>query len=64
MFAEVVEKGFLPDPRAKVCKYEYSNLAYAIKKLIGPHIDEEQTAKAKATTATWSTAPFWRKPGG
>jgi hypothetical protein len=62
MFAEVVEKGFLPDARAKVCKYEYSNLAYAINKLIGPHIDKELAAKATATTATWSTAPFWRRP--
>jgi hypothetical protein len=62
MFAEVVDRGFLPEARAKVCKYEYSNLAYAIKKLIGPHIDEELAAKAKATTAAWSTAPFWHKP--
>ena len=61
-FAEVVDKGFLPDARAKVCKYEYSNLAYAIKKLVGPNIDRELAAKAQATTATWSTAPFWRKP--
>jgi putative metallopeptidase DUF4344 len=61
-FAAVVENGYLPEARAKVCKYEYSNLAYAIKKLVGPHIDQEQAAKATATTATWSTAPFWRKP--
>jgi hypothetical protein len=61
-FAAVVDNGWLPEPRAKVCKYEYSNLAYAIKKLVGPHIDAELAAKATATTATWSTAPFWRKP--
>jgi len=61
-FAEIMDKGFLPEARAKVCKYEYSNLSYAIKNLIGPHIDKEQAAKAAATTATWSTAPFWRKP--
>jgi hypothetical protein len=61
-FAAVVDNGYLPEPRAKVCKYEYSNLAYAIKKLVGPYIDPELATKAAATTATWSTAPFWRKP--
>jgi hypothetical protein len=64
VFAAVVEKGYLPDARAKVCKYEYSNVAYAINALIGPHIDKVAAEKATATTATWSTAPFWRKPGG
>lgn len=64
IFAAVVEKGYLPEARARVCKYEYSNLAYAMNKLVGPHIDEGQAEKAAATTATWSAAPFWRKPGG
>jgi hypothetical protein len=62
IFAAVVEKGYLPDPRAKVCKYEYSNLSYAITKLIGPHIDQDKAEKAYETTETWSVAPFWRKP--
>jgi hypothetical protein len=61
-FATVVEKGYLPDPRAKVCKYEYSNLSYAITKLIGPHIDQDRAEKAYETTETWSMAPFWRRP--
>jgi hypothetical protein len=61
-FATVIEKGYLPDPRAKVCKYEYSNLSYAITKLIGPHIDQDRAEKAYETTETWSTAPFWRRP--
>jgi hypothetical protein len=62
IFADVVERGYLPDPRAKVCKYEYSNLAYAIAKLVGPHIDQDKAEKAYETTETWSTAPFWRRP--
>jgi hypothetical protein len=62
MFATVIEKGYLPDPRAKVCKYEYSNLAFAIARLVGPHIDQDKAEKAYATTETWSTAPFWRRP--
>jgi len=61
-FAAVVDNGYLPEARAKVCEFEYSNLSYAIKKLVGPHIDQELAAKARTTTATWSTAPFWRKP--
>ena len=62
IFAAVVEKGYLPDPRAKVCKYEYSNLSYAISKLVGPHIDQDKAEKAYETTETWSMAPFWRRP--
>jgi hypothetical protein len=62
MFATVIEKGYLPDPRAKVCKYEYSNLSFAITRLVGPHIDQDKAEKAYATTETWSSAPFWRKP--
>src|SRR5215472_9210968 len=34
MFAAVVEKDYLPEARAKVCKYEYSNLKYAVKAAI------------------------------
>jgi Putative metallopeptidase len=62
IFASVIEKGYLPDPRAKVCKYEYSNLSYAIAKLVGPHIDQDKAEKAYETTETWTGAPFWRKP--
>ena len=62
IFADVVDKGYLPDPRAKVCKYEYSNLSYAISKLVGPHIDQDKAEKAFETTETWSSAPFWHRP--
>jgi hypothetical protein len=49
-FAPVVEKDYLPDTRAKVCKYEYSNLAYAMKMLIMPHVDAAQSKRVFATT--------------
>jgi hypothetical protein len=39
IFAGVIEKGYLPEHRAKVCKYEYSNLRFAFRKMIVPHID-------------------------
>jgi hypothetical protein len=45
IFAEVVDKDYLPEHRAKVCKYEYSNLRYAFRTMIGPHIDQEKARK-------------------
>jgi Putative metallopeptidase len=62
IFAAVVERGYLPETRAKVCKYEYSNLRYAIKTLIGPHIDEELAKKVVAIH--WFTPPDAREPDG
>jgi hypothetical protein len=48
IFAAVITNGYLPEPRAKVCKYEYSNLRYAIKTLVEPHIDEKLAEKVVA----------------
>jgi hypothetical protein len=42
IFAAVVDKDYLPEARAKVCKYEYSNLRYAFRTLITPHVDQEK----------------------
>lgn len=39
LFADVVEKNFLPKERAEVCAREYDDLDFAMKTLIGPHID-------------------------
>ena len=41
LFADVVEKGFLPEDRAVGCKREYLQLAHAFATLIGPHIDSK-----------------------
>src|SRR5262249_49297337 len=38
IFHRVIEYDLLPEARAKVCKYEYSNLRYAFRTLITPHI--------------------------
>jgi hypothetical protein len=40
IFSGVVEKGYLTEHRAKVCKYEYGSLRFAFHKMITPHIDE------------------------
>jgi hypothetical protein len=42
IFSQVVEKGYLPEHRAKVCKYEYGNVRFAFRKMITPHIDMDR----------------------
>jgi hypothetical protein len=46
LFADVVEKGYLPKQRAEGCDVEYEQLAFAL----GPYIDQNQ---AKKVLATW-----------
>jgi hypothetical protein len=48
VFAAVIERGYLPERRAKVCTLEYSNLRYAIKTLISPHVDQKLAEKVVA----------------
>jgi hypothetical protein len=39
LFADMVEKGYLPKQRAEECKDEYRQVADAYEQLISPHID-------------------------
>jgi hypothetical protein len=39
LFADAVEKGFLPPERAEMCEDEYRQVDYAYRALIGPHVD-------------------------
>jgi hypothetical protein len=48
IFHRVVDFDYLPQRRAKVCKYEYSNLRYAFRALIMPHVDTGQVKKVIA----------------
>jgi hypothetical protein len=41
LFADVVEKKFLPKERAADCNREYHQVAYAFQQLIHPHIDRD-----------------------
>jgi Putative metallopeptidase len=50
LFADVVEKGYLPKERAEGCDDEYEQTAFAFKKLIGPYIDKKL---AKQVFSTW-----------
>ncbi len=48
VFAAVVARKYLPDARARVCKYEYSNIRYAFHTAITPHIDMEKAREVLA----------------
>jgi len=60
VLAVVVERKYLPEVRAKVCKYEYSNLKYAIKTLIDPHVDQKLAETVMAIG--WFIPPDARAP--
>jgi hypothetical protein len=45
LFADVVEKGFLPEDRAAGCKREHAQLSHAFATLISPHIDARLARK-------------------
>jgi Putative metallopeptidase len=49
-FADVVQKGYLPESRAEACEGEYEQTVFAFKTLIGPYIDK---ALAKKVLKTW-----------
>ena len=50
VFADVVQKGYLPESRAEACYREYEQTAFAFKRLIGPYIDK---VLAKKVLKTW-----------
>jgi Putative metallopeptidase len=45
LFADVVQKGFLPEDRAIGCEREYQQVSHAFDTLIGPHIDRRLARK-------------------
>jgi hypothetical protein len=45
LFADIVEKNYLPKGRAENCGIEYDDLTFAMTKLIGPHIDKAAARK-------------------
>ena len=48
IFHRVIEFDYLPEGRAKYCKYEYSNLRYAFRNLITPHVDMDKVREVIA----------------
>ena len=49
LFADVVEKGYLPKQRAGGCEFEYEQAVFAFKELLGPYIDQDLAQKVLAT---------------
>jgi len=61
VFADVVNKGYLPSERARDCRGEYDQAAYAFQDLIEPHVD--QTLKRQVLDQTWLPQQTpWRPP--
>ena len=50
LFADVVEKKYLPEDRADGCEEEYEQATFALQKLIGPYIDK---SRARPVLSTW-----------
>jgi hypothetical protein len=48
LFADVVEKGYLPKERAEGCADEYEQVTWAMKKLIWPYIDQTLLKRVRA----------------
>ncbi len=48
LFADVVEKGFLPAERAHQCAAEYRQVSYAVSRLIAPHLGGDAKGRREA----------------
>jgi len=62
LFADVVEKGYLPEGRADGCDGEYEQIAYAFKTLVDPHLDKALATKVLKTWMREVNAPQRRPP--
>lgn len=62
LFADVVEKGYLPKERAEGCEDEYKQVAYAVSTLLGPHMEKAVAAEMKARLKTWKPAAYRQQP--
>jgi hypothetical protein len=65
LFADVVEKNFLPEDRAVACEREYAQVSHAFETLLRPYIDRNLARKLhKRWLPPVSTKPRpWRSPG-
>ena len=48
LFADFVEKEYLPKERAEWCADEYDQVAFAMEKLIRPYIDQKRAKRVRA----------------
>jgi hypothetical protein len=61
VFADLVEKEYLPASRAKKCRFEYKDLEYAFREVFGPHIDKDMAKQVLDTR--WRTDAGPQPPG-
>jgi len=45
LFADLVDRGYLPEDRAEECKAEYEQVRNAFAKLVGPFVDKRKEAR-------------------
>src|SRR5262245_6783304 len=64
LFADVVQKGFLPEDRAIGCEREYAQVAHAFDTLIGPHSDRRLARTLHKHRLPPVTAPKPRPSSG
>jgi len=62
LFADLVEKKYLPESRAEGCADEYGQVAYAVKTLMGRYVDE--SAREKVFAKAWVRGRLRRKTTG
>jgi hypothetical protein len=48
LFADMVEKKYLPQERTEGCADGYQQVAYAVQRLISPHVDKARSKKVRA----------------
>jgi hypothetical protein len=57
VFADLVEKKYLPESRAEGCADEYKQVSYAVQKLILPYVDQAQYKKVRSRKQLRPAAP-------
>jgi hypothetical protein len=50
LFADFVDKNYLPKERARLCRRQYGELVYAFHQLIGPHLDKQLAKQVMDTS--------------
>src|SRR4029078_3242238 len=45
LFADRIDRGYLPEDRADECEAEYEQVRYAFAKLVGPFVDKRMEAR-------------------
>jgi hypothetical protein len=56
-YGDLVEKGWLPQSRAKDCKYEFDVMNFAFHRAVTPHIDQERARQVLDTNWLTATVP-------